>query len=549
MPRKPASTRPDPDEDQNPKSGDSAAPSAASEGTSEPAPQPEAEPQSQPDPQPQPAASRYAQPSAGSGFFAWLRRIDLRREHGWIGGVCAGIAARLGIDPLIVRGIAVVIAVLGGPALLVYAAAWLLLPDSDDRIHLEEIVRGRFEPAVAGIAAMIVLSFVPIWRGFWFGMPFLDDFGWGELFGRTLWTLALVGLLVWFVVWIARRSSSGSSGSVPTRSTASAFVASTDTVSAPTGSTSATRAPEPDAGVPAAEHPAASAPASEPAPAEPALTVPLGTAPDPAAEPDIAAWREQQAQVRAEQTAFRSQGERRDTELAAAERARAERAEVRRLERERWEASRSHPLYSLVVIGLALMAGGLATVVFAAGAPTPAAIVVGLATAIAVLAIGIIINGVRGKRAGGAGGVAAVLLIPLLFSTITTAGGTAEVQWGPYLTLAPTSSESYVVGAGRVDLDLTGIEFDGGQGHHEVDLRLGAGDVLVMLPEGVTVDFTGTVGAGEIEAGRFEESTRVGPVENVTATFGPDSADAPTLHVSVQLGAGHVAVVTEGARR
>ncbi|CAN5229805.1 hypothetical protein BH09ACT5_BH09ACT5_21120 [soil metagenome] len=67
-----------------------------------------------PPPAPPPAAPRQAE----ARFFGWMRGLGVRREPGWIGGVCAGIAARLGIDPLIVRGIAVVVAVLGGPAFL-----------------------------------------------------------------------------------------------------------------------------------------------------------------------------------------------------------------------------------------------------------------------------------------------------------------------------------------------------------------------------------------------------------------------------------------------
>ena len=92
-------------------------------------------------------------PELGSNrFFAWLRGLGISRQPGWIGGVCAGIAARLGIDPLIVRGIVVVLAILGAPALLLYAAAWLLLPDYKDRIHLEEAFRGKFDAPVIGSA-------------------------------------------------------------------------------------------------------------------------------------------------------------------------------------------------------------------------------------------------------------------------------------------------------------------------------------------------------------------------------------------------------------
>ena len=78
-----------------------------------------------------------AQRPESNRFFTWLRSLGVVRADGWIGGVCGGIALRTGLDPLIVRGIAVVIAILGGPALFFYAAAWLLLPDTHGEIHLE----------------------------------------------------------------------------------------------------------------------------------------------------------------------------------------------------------------------------------------------------------------------------------------------------------------------------------------------------------------------------------------------------------------------------
>ncbi|MGX5680996.1 PspC domain-containing protein [Schumannella luteola] len=496
MPRTPATTRPEPSDDQSP------APEAAPEGA------PEATPAAEPAP---------AVP--GNRFFSWLRALDLRREPGWIGGVCAGIATRLGIDPLIVRGIAVVVAVLGGPALLLYAAAWLLLPDSHDTIHLEETLKGRFEPAVAGIGAMLVLTMLPLAQGFWFtGAAFWGEPAWSGSIGRALWTAVLIGLLIWFIVWIARRSSAPAADrptvdDAPTGAGSSAaFVASETTVSGPDA---------PPAG---------------------------------SSEPEVTAWREQQARLRAEQAEFRRhQGaERAAANRAAAERARAARAEQRQRDLAEHEATRSHPLYSLTVIGLALVTGGLATVLVSPGQPTALAAVVGLSSALVVLALGIIVNGVRGKRSGGASGLAWVLLVPLLFTSIATAGGTPTVAWGPVRTLAPTGSEEFAVGAGRVILDLTDVETaerPSGIEGADVSLRMGAGDVTIIVPEGMAVAFTGTVAAGYIEAGTDADSSRVGPVENVSAEFGAVGSGDPVVSVSVQLGAGRVAVIEEGARR
>jgi phage shock protein PspC (stress-responsive transcriptional regulator) len=49
----------------------------------------------------------------------------------WIGGVCAGLARRLGISPNVMRLIFVISCVLPGPQVLIYIALWLLMPSED----------------------------------------------------------------------------------------------------------------------------------------------------------------------------------------------------------------------------------------------------------------------------------------------------------------------------------------------------------------------------------------------------------------------------------
>ena len=82
-------------------------------------------------------------PSSGGGFFGWIRRTGLVREDGWLGGVCGGLAARLTVSPTIVRVIAVVLSFFAGSALVLYLAAWLILPDRNDHIHLEHLMNGN----------------------------------------------------------------------------------------------------------------------------------------------------------------------------------------------------------------------------------------------------------------------------------------------------------------------------------------------------------------------------------------------------------------------
>src|SRR5690606_33345925 len=101
----------------------------------------------------------------GAGFFAWLRQLGISRDTDrWFAGVAGGMARRSGIDPIIVRGIFVVLALLGGPGILLYLAGWLLLPDQGGRIHLEEVFRGRAGTATVvisvAVGALVVLPFL-----------------------------------------------------------------------------------------------------------------------------------------------------------------------------------------------------------------------------------------------------------------------------------------------------------------------------------------------------------------------------------------------------
>src|SRR5690606_1535919 len=116
-----------------------------------------------------------------------------------------------GIDPMLVRGIIVVVALLGAPALLLYAAAWLLLSDLDGRIHMERLIRGHFDGAIIGIAVVAILAFLPITQGLWFWGPWnWDVWGGGRFLGgapwNLIWTLAIIGSIVWLVVWLSTRN-------------------------------------------------------------------------------------------------------------------------------------------------------------------------------------------------------------------------------------------------------------------------------------------------------------------------------------------------------
>ena len=474
-----------------------------------------------------PAPSPAAPPS--NTFFSWMRGLGITREPGWIGGVCAGVAARLGIDPIIVRGIAVVVAVLGGPALLLYAAAWLLLPDANNRIHLERMFRGEFYGALAGIGALALLALLPFSQGFWFSGPwFWDGPYWGTTAFRALWTFLVVGSLIWLVIWLATRSRTRGT---PMPGQAANFSAVEDGA-LPAGAS----------GVMSSAQSGAASSISEP-PAPPA----------PPADPDeLAAWKQQQTTWRQEHAAWRTQ---------QAESARAISLEQRRIrneqhsqQREEWATkqrrTRSHPLFSAIAIGAALIAGAVTTLLIGDGGLSWTTIVTGLAVTLGVLGLAIVVNGFSGRRSGGASALAIVVAIALVFSpllgvTQNASFSTGYTAWSPSLSAnsAAGTSVDRVVVNGNVDLDLTEFlpasAMPGTAG--SVDLWLVNGELNVSVPGNVTVDFH----VNSINGSVIIDGTRLGGGQGYSTeqTIAPPSGKSSgTISLTVWIVNGTVSV-------
>ena len=59
------------------------------------------------------------------------KRLTRSRDDRWIAGVCGGIAQYAGLDPNLVRLLAVVGAIFSGGTLFVaYIVAWILMPEA-----------------------------------------------------------------------------------------------------------------------------------------------------------------------------------------------------------------------------------------------------------------------------------------------------------------------------------------------------------------------------------------------------------------------------------
>ncbi|QDG67891.1 MULTISPECIES: PspC domain-containing protein [Micrococcaceae] len=77
-------------------------------------------------------------------FFSIVRGFGLKRgPQRWLGGVCGGIAAKLNVDVAFVRIAFLVFCLLPGPAVVLYIAAWLVLPDQQDSIPLQNFLDRR----------------------------------------------------------------------------------------------------------------------------------------------------------------------------------------------------------------------------------------------------------------------------------------------------------------------------------------------------------------------------------------------------------------------
>jgi phage shock protein PspC (stress-responsive transcriptional regulator)/signal transduction histidine kinase len=84
-----------------------------------------------------------------------------------LGGVCAGLARRLGLDATLVRVAWLVITVTGGLGILLYAVAWALLPAGGDGrpIHRAGTVRIAIGTGLLAVGALLALRELGLWVG------------------------------------------------------------------------------------------------------------------------------------------------------------------------------------------------------------------------------------------------------------------------------------------------------------------------------------------------------------------------------------------------
>ncbi|NYJ20682.1 PspC domain-containing protein [Glaciibacter psychrotolerans] len=480
-------------------------------------------------------------------FFDWIRSTGIDRGHDrWFAGVCGGIAHRTGLDPLIIRGIALVLAVLGGPALFAYALGWALLPNASGRIHVEQAFRGVFEPAMIAIGALILFTVFPFARGLWWqgaplawGMP-----DWLAVTFTIGWSIAVTVFIVWVVIFLLRRIPAsdsafrGASAGAPAAGSASTGMPPTGPrtsfVTTPSAQTDAA-APAAPAAAAAASHSVvwestAAGTATAPGPAVGAAipAAPTGTVPPvpplspvpPAAQ--RSAWDALLEQKNAVGEAARTH-DRHD--------------------------HRPHPGagFTAIALGLALALGSSAAAVysgaFAGGIWSNSALLIGLSFTLGILALGVIVSGIRGRSSGALGGFAFLAAAALVVLGVLPPGTQYSIFGSPTWTVSASAEGApagYAMLAGNPTVDLRALDraaltVPTGE-PRVIDVWLGFGQTELVLPNNspVTIEVNVLAGAVDYEepGSNRADVARGGIFVHDVRTFnGTASTSVPTIRV------------------
>lgn len=449
-------------------------------------------------------------PPAPHAFWAGVRRTGLyRSDERWVGGVAGGLAQRVGVDPLLVRGLLGVTFLVGGLGLILYGVAWALLPDArDGKILLERLGAGDADGALLGSLAFVVVGFArgDGWWWFWDG---------GGALGGVLWLACVVGLVALVVTAVQRRSRPGQppAGWAPpgTPSAGAPGSAAPGAASAHAPASTGSWATPPTLPLPATPPaPFASAGAGAPPPPAPPYTSygPYGTPPVPPVPP---------------------------------------------LPPRPPRRSADGPTIGAVV-GLSVVGLGVLLLAERVGSfDGPVWLTAGGLTLL-LAGLGIVTLGLRGRSSGFVGFVAvagALVWVPTALVHQTDWSDTVRGWEGQARDVTVTSREEartgFELGAGSSRIDLTGVPLDGDV--LRVPISIGAGELTVVVPQEAAVQANVTAGVGSV---RFvldddvQEQSGVG-IGEVTYEDDDAAAGQPDLVLDISSGVGEVRIIEEVA--
>ncbi|WP_443070559.1 PspC domain-containing protein [Streptomyces sp. NHF165] len=365
------------------------------------------------------------------------RKLRRSRSHKVAGGVCGGLGRYFDLDPVIFRVPLAVLSVVGGLGLVFYGFAWLLIPaEGETENEGRRLLSGRVDGA--SLSAILVAL---VGCGL-----FLASLG-----SRSVpFSVLLIGAVAGAAHWSQRRRQAEAAGAG----------------GAPVD--------------PATAHAVADAPPETKAP-------PTPQAPS--------WWRERPSGQGADGDGYLwgPSGAVPGAGTEAAGPARTGRPCARR---PRPRPTRQGSLGGLVFL-LAVAGCAVGTVVTWEGHTLGTALTFGLGTALAVFGVGLVVSAFVGR-------VGAGTLVCLVLTAGLLAGAAAlpkdistrfrEAHWAP--AAAGEVKPHYRLGSGSGELDLRKLELKKGQKLHS-SLRVGAGQLKVVVPDDANVRVRADVGAGD----------------------------------------------------
>lgn len=406
----------------------------------------------------------------------WATRPRRPRRGRKIAGVAAGVAARYGIDPVLVRVVFVVATVVGGFGIPLYLLGWLFLPEEHDEVSPAEALVGKGRSSTStAVTVLLVLVLVPIAGGTLSGLWFSG----GGLIG-----VGLVGAGLYLL-----HRNRGQQYRPPTQAEAPAAVPSYPVA----GDEDSARAAGPDA-------PGAPAPQSAPLDADPTVR---STPPawDPLAAAPFA-W---------------------DLPDPAPPSPPAPRP------------PRGRSAVGPATVGVALLVAGAGSALTALDVPWfTAAHTTGLV--LAVLGAGLVVGAFTG---GGRGLVLLAVPVAMAGLVLASAGSFFDRFDGDFGERSSTPRtaaevrERYDVSAGRLELDLSALPPSPIPISTKVEVTMG--EAVITVPRDATVSYTCEATMGEANClGERTSGMAGGPITDTVE--GTASGNRITLDVSTTMG-------------
>jgi phage shock protein PspC (stress-responsive transcriptional regulator) len=421
-------------------------------------------------------------------------RLVRRTDDKLIAGVASGVAAQLGVEPVLVRIGFIVLTFFGGLGALLYVLGWLLIPAAG---HEESIALAAARRP-AGAASYLAMAMVILAIGII-----------ASAFSRpgVVWAIALIA----FGAYLFQQRQEQPRPAPPVGPPP------------PAGPPPAPAGAEPPAAPPGGPPPAPGAPAGPGEPGPPAAPAAWGAS---TATTEPLAWERPAATT--EPLAW-------ERPAPAAPPA-AWGAPVPRTRRRRAFLGPLTVGLALVVSGLAVMLDNLGVLEMTLGRV--------LALFLAVVGLGLLVGAWWGRAWGLI--PLGLLLIPLvaaasLADSEPLTGGFGERLWQPRT--AAEVRPAYRLAGGELIVDLGRVRFR--PGATTVEASLAGGRLLVVVPDDVAAEVRGRAGAGVLDlfgSGEDRWGTQVDSTVAAPPTKPPKAGAAPTVRLDAHVGYGLVEV-------